>query len=229
MALGDERHGLHHVARVLRRPDEHLAGDRGDGGGVRLVGVRRRGGAVLLLLREPPPAPCTRPPTCPRTDTIGRYRQGYLTTQVLGGWLAARWNGWGVLALAVFGYSVATLLTPLAAATSLPTLIACRVLLGMGEGCTLPALHHVTARWAPANERARFVTISVSGQYLGTSATLLCAPLVHVWWPSIFYIFGGLGICWVVAWVLLVIRTNIPGFGASFSEEPSELFVRAGR
>ena len=141
---------------------------------------------------------------------------------MLGGWLAARWNGWGVLALAVFSYSLATLLTPLAAATSLPTLIACRVLLGMGEGCTLPALHHVTARWAPANERARFVTISVSGQYLGTSATLLCAPLVHVWWPSIFYIFGkcsrslcvffrlqsggctgGLGICWVVAWVLL--------------------------
>ena len=108
---------------------------------------------------------------------------------MLGGWLAARWNGWGVLALAVFGYSVATLLTPLAAATSLPTLIACRVLLGMGEGCTLPALHHVTARWAPANERARFVTISVSGQYLGTSLTLLCAPMVSVWWPGIFYLF----------------------------------------
>ena len=64
-----------------------------------------------------------------------------------------------------------------------------RVLLGMGEGLTLPALHHVTARWAPVHERARFVTVSVSGQYLGTSLTLLCAPMVSVWWPGIFYLF----------------------------------------
>lgn len=73
----------------------------------------------------------------------------------------------------------------------------------MGEGLTLPALHHVTARWAPVHERSRFVTISVSGQYLGTSATLLCAPMVHEWWPSIFYIFGSLGVVWVVVWVLI--------------------------
>ena len=123
-----------------------------------------------------------------------------LCTQVLGGYLAARFSGCLVMGLAVLGYSTATLLTPAAADHSFNTLLICRVLLGMGEGLTLPALHHVTARWAPVHERARFVTVSVSGQYLGTSLTLLCAPMVSVWWPGIFYLFGGLGIAWVVVW-----------------------------
>ena len=112
-----------------------------------------------------------------------------LCTQVLGGYLAARFSGCLVMGLAVLGYSTATLLTPAAADHSFNTLLICRVLLGMGEGLTLPALHHVTARWAPVHERARFVTVSVSGQYLGTSLTLLCAPMVSVWWPGIFYLF----------------------------------------
>ena len=108
---------------------------------------------------------------------------------MLGGYLAARFSGCLVMGLAVLGYSTATLLTPAAADHSFNTLLICRVLLGMGEGLTLPALHHVTARWAPVHERARFVTVSVSGQYLGTSLTLLCAPMVSVWWPGIFYLF----------------------------------------
>jgi hypothetical protein len=131
---------------------------------------------------------------------LSSFFSGYLLTQVLGGWAAARFSGHVVLGLAVLSYSAATLLTPLAAASSFYSLIACRIVLGMGEGLTLPALHHVTARWTPVHERSRFVTISVSGQYLGTSITLLCAPMVSVWWPSIFYLFGCLGVLWVVVW-----------------------------
>ena len=134
---------------------------------------------------------------------LSSFFAGYSTTQVLGGWLAARWNGYAVMGGAVLAYSTATLLTPIAARHSINFLLVTRVLLGIGEGLALPALHHVTARWAPTHERSRFMTISVSGQYLGSTATLLCAPMVHAWWPSIFYLFGGLGIMWVAAWSVI--------------------------
>ena len=44
---------------------------------------------------------------------LSAFFVGYLCTQVIGGWAAARFSGYVVLALAVLGYSVATLLTPL--------------------------------------------------------------------------------------------------------------------
>jgi MFS family permease len=122
-------------------------------------------------------------------------------TQVLGGYLATRYGGKPVLIFAVFNWSLWTTLTPLAAQYGLPALIACRVFLGFGEGVSMPSLHHVTARWAPAHERSRFVTLCSSGQYLGTLLTLSCAPLVTWWWPSIFVLFGGVGFVWLAAWV----------------------------
>lgn len=134
---------------------------------------------------------------------LSSFFAGYTCTQVLGGWLAARWSGSAVMGCAVLAYSTATLLTPIAARSSIHMLLATRVLLGVGEGLALPALHHVTARWAPTHERSRFTTISVSGQYLGSTATLLCAPMVHAWWPSIFYLFGGMGIIWVITWAVI--------------------------
>eukprot|EP01052_Picozoa_sp_SAG31_P016169 SAG31_NODE_1062_length_10105_cov_11.143814_1_plen_149_part_00 len=115
---------------------------------------------------------------------------GYALTQVLGGWAAQRFGGKYVIAAAVLCYSLATLLTPPAAHLGVGPLVLCRVMLGVGEGFSLPALHHITSNWAPDTERSRFVMLAVSGQYLGTAATLLCGPLVALYWPSIFLLFG---------------------------------------
>jgi ACS family sodium-dependent inorganic phosphate cotransporter len=98
-------------------------------------------------------------------------------------------------------WSVFTILTPLAAQYGITALVLCRLFLGMGEGVSLPTLHHITARWAPANERSRFVTACSSGQFCGTAVTLLCAPLVPIWWPSIFILFGALGFVWLGLWM----------------------------
>ena len=65
---------------------------------------------------------------------------GYATTQVLGGWLALRCGPKRVLLTAVFLWSLATLLTPAAAAADFGALVAARVLIGMGEGLLLPCL-----------------------------------------------------------------------------------------
>ena len=46
---------------------------------------------------------------------------------------------------------------------------------------------------ATMQERARAIALVGSGSYLGTIAAFSCAPLVSVWWPSIFYLFGSIG------------------------------------
>jgi MFS family permease len=132
---------------------------------------------------------------------LSAFFGGYTCTQILGGVLAARFGGKPVLAVAVLAWSVLTLATPLAARAGLWVLVACRVLLGFGEGVTLPAIHQVTAQWVPQRERSRFVGMTASGQYVGTALTLVSSPLVDRWWPSVFLIFGAVGLAWLSLWL----------------------------
>jgi ACS family sodium-dependent inorganic phosphate cotransporter len=59
---------------------------------------------------------------------------GYMATQVLGGYLADKFGGKWVFGAGALGWSIFTLLTPLAAKTHFGLLIAVRVLLGVAEG-----------------------------------------------------------------------------------------------
>jgi MFS family permease len=58
---------------------------------------------------------------------------GFYALQVIGACAASRFGGKAVLLFAVFLWSVSTSVTPFLA-TSVPALIFCRVLLGLGEG-----------------------------------------------------------------------------------------------
>lgn len=69
---------------------------------------------------------------------LSSFFVGYVCTQVLGGWLALQVGGKPVLAVAVAVWSIATLLTPLAASAGTTVLLAARVLMGLGEGMALP-------------------------------------------------------------------------------------------
>ena len=85
---------------------------------------------------------------------------GYMTTQVLGGYLAEKYGGVRVLLggslsfyvevhklAAVLTWSLFTLLTPIAAELSLPILLAVRAGMGFGEGMALPAVHALLSRF----------------------------------------------------------------------------------
>ena len=137
-------------------------------------------------------------------ETVGvvmsSFFAGYLLTQIFGGWAAARWGAKPVLAWAVTLWSVFTLVTPVCARISYPALITVRVLMGLGEGVALPAMHHATAVWVPLHERSRFLTLCTSGQFAGTVAAMSCSPMVQQDWPSIFYLFGLVGFFWVAVW-----------------------------
>lgn len=128
-------------------------------------------------------------------------------TQVLGGWASKTYGGKPVLGCGVFFWSLATALTPIAARTSLPVLIAVRIGMGVAEGISLPTMHQLTACWVPPHERSRFVAFVTSGQYVGTVGAMLCSPMVAESWPSIFYLFASIGFAWCLVWYLLASST----------------------
>jgi len=135
---------------------------------------------------------------------LSAFFWGYFCTQLIGGWMADRFGGRRVLGAGVAIWSLATLLTPAAAAISFALLFAIRVVLGLGEGVNFPAIHSLTARWMLVSERARALSLNFSGMYLGTVLALLASPLIIAafGWQALFYISGALGLGWVVAWML---------------------------
>ena len=64
---------------------------------------------------------------------LGSFFWGYITTQVLGGYLAAKYGGKRVYGYFMFMASIATLLMPVAARLHYGLLILLRVICGIGE------------------------------------------------------------------------------------------------
>eukprot|EP00884_Botryococcus_braunii_P011165 jgi/Botrbrau1/20049/Bobra.200_1s0054.1 len=127
---------------------------------------------------------------------------GYLVTQVAGGVWADRFGGKVVLGFGVIWWSLATAITPIAAKLGLPVLLLARACMGIGEGVAMPAMNNMLSRWVPIRERSRSLALVYSGMYVGSILGLGFSPhMVHaLGWPSVFYVFGSLGVVWFVLW-----------------------------
>ncbi|KAG2588589.1 probable anion transporter 4, chloroplastic [Panicum virgatum] len=127
---------------------------------------------------------------------------GYLLTQILGGIWADRFGGKVVLGFGVVWWSLATILTPLAAKIGLPYLLTMRAFMGIGEGVAMPAMNNILSKWIPVSERSRSLALVYSGMYLGSVTGLALSPLLisKFGWPSVFYAFGSLGSVWFALW-----------------------------
>ena len=57
-------------------------------------------------------------------------------------------------------------------------------------------------RWVPMKERSRSLALVYSGMYTGSILGLAASPhMVEVLsWPSVFYIFGAVGVLWYLVW-----------------------------
>ncbi|KAL4712286.1 hypothetical protein ACJJTC_004048 [Scirpophaga incertulas] len=138
---------------------------------------------------------------------LSSFYYGYIVTHLPGGMLAERFGGKYSLGFGVLSTAVFTLFTPwtvnLGGATGL---IILRVLEGLGEGTTFPALNALLAKWAPVSERGRMGSLVFGGAQIGNIAGTYLSGLVMKEtgdWESVFYLFGSIGILWFILWAIL--------------------------
>ena len=133
---------------------------------------------------------------------LGAFFYGYVATQIPGGRMAEKYGGKRLYGVGVLITALFTLVTPLAANISIYALVLVRIVEGLGEGVTFPAMHAMLAVWVPPQERSRLAGLIYGGAQAGTVLSLpISGYLCDVWgWESVFYVFGGLGVVWYIFW-----------------------------
>jgi MFS family permease len=143
---------------------------------------------------------------------LGSFFVGYVLTQIIGGWLAdslvlGYYSGFAVLAAATFVWSIFTIITPSAAKCGLPVVFIVRALMGLGEGFGYPAIHSLVGKWVPRAFRNSAIAFTTGGCYIGGMVALLAsAPIAaspKFGWEYIFWIFGSIGLIWLIPWILM--------------------------
>ena len=137
---------------------------------------------------------------------LSSFYIGYLLMQIGGGRLADRYGGKLILGLGVLIWSLFTIITPAAAFMGLFALFAARIGMGLGEAVTFPSIYSLVTRWFPHDEKVKAVAFNSSGIPIGTVFALVVTPVIvlHLGWEWAFYLFGGVGVLWYVAWNRLV-------------------------
>jgi len=137
---------------------------------------------------------------------LSSFFYGYIVTQLPGGWFAPKIGAAKLYGAGVLTTAVLTLLTPLIAQQGLIPFVAVRIVEGVFEGVTFPAMHALWSRWAPPLERSKLVTAAYSGSYFGTVISMgVCGLLAqHFGWASIFYVSGTFAVLWCIIWFILV-------------------------
>jgi len=149
---------------------------------------------------------------------------GYAAFQVPGGRLAEIYG-----TKKVFGYSMAVavlaVITPVLAPVSVWLIVTVRILQGLLEAVSFPALNPMVSKWVPDKEKSAFVSFAYVGGTVGSIITNpLCGVIIQkLGWEAVFYITAGVTMVWFLAWILLV--TDMPEDNKYISEEEKEFII----
>ncbi|QBR01462.1 MFS transporter [Paraburkholderia pallida] len=127
----------------------------------------------------------------------------FALTGVAGGFLSNRLpTRWLLLVMALL-WAVVQL--PIAYGSSLGMLIACRVLLGAGEGPAQPIAIHACYKWFPDERRNLPVSVFQQGAVLGMVVAGIAVPWIDAtWgWRTNFVVLAGLGLAWALLWLVV--------------------------
>lgn len=129
-------------------------------------------------------------------------------------------SGVGIWSLATIGTPIAaglilvsegTAATTAALVENVSPLLAVRVVMGGAESVVLPAVQRILANWVPPDKKSLAVASVLSGFQLGTVCAYLLSPLVierFDGWRGMFYLYGSVGILWLIPWLLFVSMSN---------------------
>lgn len=137
---------------------------------------------------------------------LSSFFWGYVITQVPAGALARKFGGKVMFLYGLLACSIFAVLTPVCAAIGNWQLVCgLRLLQGLCQGVVFPSTHTILSKWAPVEERGVLGTYSYAGAQFGTVVMLACSGVLAssaMGWPSIFYISGGIGIIWAIAFFI---------------------------
>jgi MFS family permease len=108
-------------------------------------------------------------------------------------------------------------------------LVACRVVLGIGEGPAYPLALHACYKWVPDHRRNIPTSIIMQGGQIGM---LLAGPIVtaltlHFGWRAAFLALGCASLAWLVLWQLLAAEGPLTGSDeTSGSAQPARPYRR---
>lgn len=126
----------------------------------------------------------------------------YLLFQIFGGWVGDRFGARVALTVAGVIWSAGTVMTGLAG--SLESMIAARLVLGLGEGATFPVATRAMSDWTTPERRGFAQGITHSSARFGNAITppMVAALVVAVTWRGSFVILGAVSLVWTIAWAL---------------------------
>ena len=126
---------------------------------------------------------------------------GYALTMLPAGWLADKFGATKVIVGGTLLWSVFTFFTPMGASV-LSILIFVRIVVGIGQGVTLPAASSLISRWVPKSEAATAQGGTLVGVPLGVALAMLSGVYLiqNYDWQTIFYIFSFFGPLWCLLW-----------------------------
>jgi sugar phosphate permease len=129
------------------------------------------------------------------------FNYSYASFQLVGGWIADRYGSRWTLAVCALVWALTTLLT--GAVVGLVSLFAVRLVLGMGEGATLPAATRAMTRWMSGSLRGVAQGITHSASRLGAAVTAPVVAFLITWlsWRWSFVVLASLSALWAMLWL----------------------------
>ncbi|XP_054740254.1 putative inorganic phosphate cotransporter [Anastrepha obliqua] len=138
---------------------------------------------------------------------LSSFFWGYFVTQFPGGYLCRRFGAKRTLLVSTLGSSFFGLLPPFCVSWGgWGIYCGIRVVQGLFQGFMFPCVHAHLAAWCPVNERNRLGALANTGIECGTLLSMFLSGIIaasSIGWPGLFYVTGGIGLVWCVAWIFL--------------------------
>ena len=128
------------------------------------------------------------------------FNYAYAPFQLIGGWFADRFGARRTLTVCGLAWSITTIAT--GAVTGLASLFGVRLVLGMGEGATLPAATRALSKWMPIEARGTAIGATHAAGRLGAGSAAPIVALLITWfsWRFSFVAVGILSAVWAAVW-----------------------------